>query len=84
MAACFECHIPGSLKTFLEVLSLPLQASDNNQVRRAVSSTLPNHPEGAGDRARQSELLQEKHRVFQEAIGRATEQKLQLGRRVVN
>ena len=73
MAAYFECHIPGSLKTFLEVLSLPLQASDNNQVRRAVSLTLPNHPEGAGDRARQSELLQEKHRVFQEAIGRATE-----------
>ena len=73
MAAYFECHIPGSLKTFLEVLSLPLQASDNNQVRRAVSLTLPNHPEGAGDRARQSELLQEKHSLFQEAIGRATE-----------
>ena len=63
----------GLVETFLEVLSLPLQASDNNQVRGAVSLTLPNHPEGAGDRARQSELLQEKHRVFQEAIGRATE-----------
>ena len=63
----------GLVETFLEVLSLPLQASDNNQVRRAVSLTLPNHPEGAGDRARQSELLQEKHRVFQEAIGKATE-----------
>ena len=63
----------GLVETFLEVLSLPLQASDNHQVRRAVSLTLPNHPEGAGDRARQSELLQEKHRVFQEAISRATE-----------
>lgn len=63
----------GIIETFLEVLSLPLQASDTNQVRKAVSLTLPNHPEGAGDRARQSDLLQEKHKVFQEAIGRATE-----------
>lgn len=42
----------GLLETFLEVLSLPLHASDNNQVRQAVPSTLPHHPEGAGDRAR--------------------------------
>ena len=62
----------GLIETFLEILSLPLQASDNNQVRQSVPSTLPHHPEGAGDRARQSDLLQEKHKVFQEAIGRAT------------
>ena len=36
----------GLVETFLEVLSLPLQASDNNQVRGALSLTLPNHPEG--------------------------------------
>ena len=61
----------GLIETFLEILSLPLQTSDNNQVRQSVSSTLPHHAEGAGDRAKQSELLQEKHKVFQEAIGRA-------------
>ena len=57
------------LHTVLEVLSVPLRASDNNQVRRALAD----HLEDAGDRARQSEHLQEKHGVFQKAIGRATE-----------
>ena len=62
----------GLIETSLEILSLTLQASDNNQVRQSVPSTLPHHPEGAGDRARQSELLQEKRKVFQEAVSRAT------------
>ena len=64
----------GLIERFLEILSLPLQASDacSNQVRQTVLPALSNLPEGAGDRARQMLLLQEQHEVFQEAIGRAT------------
>ena len=64
----------GLIEKFLEILSLPLQATDSNQVRPAAPSTSPFYLESAGSRAtcRQSELLQKQHKVFQEAIARAT------------
>ena len=49
---------------FLEVLSLPLQVSDNDQARKPISTTQSTDPQGAGDRARQSELLQGNHKAF--------------------
>ena len=62
------------VEVFLEILSLPLQASD--ALPRVSKHFNPNDasvvPEGAGDRARQSVLVQEQHKVFQEAIARAT------------
>ncbi|XP_078372353.1 uncharacterized protein LOC144656016 [Oculina patagonica] len=62
----------GLTEDFLEVLSLPLQVSDNDQPRQVIPTTPSIYPEGTGDRARQSELLKGKHEAFQEAIGRAT------------
>lgn len=54
----------------MEILSLPLQASD--ALPRVSKHFNPNDgsvvSEGAGDRARQSVLVQEQHKEFQEAV----------------
>ena len=64
----------GLIEVFLEILSLPLQASD--ALPRVSKQFDPNDasvvPEGAGARERQLVLVQEQHRVFQEAIAIAT------------
>lgn len=57
------------IEDFLEVLSSPLQVQDSPRERKTASSILSSYPEGAGDRVRQSELVREQHKVFQQAIG---------------
>ncbi|PFX26930.1 hypothetical protein AWC38_SpisGene8401 [Stylophora pistillata] len=57
------------IEDFLEVLSSPLHVQGSPRERKTASSILSSYPEDAGDRVRQSELVREQHKVFQQAIG---------------